>query len=91
MADPTKPVASPVEIPFWSIREGFIARQCKRCGHRGIFLFTENPIMVSDNVVCLSCGSITFELMTGDVAGASVEEILEEGQKDAESKIDSVS
>lgn len=77
MAD--KPLTQPVDVPFWSKREGAIARLCSRCGHRGIFEFSEDPVMVSENVVCLSCGSVTFTLVKEDVTAGSVQEIFEEG------------
>lgn len=52
-----------VAIPFWSKKEGAIARECKRCGHRGWFEIFDDPIMVSSEVMCPACGSITFELL----------------------------
>lgn len=81
MAD-TKQVNQPIELPFWSKREGFVARECNRCGHRGTFLFTEDPVMVSENVMCMSCGSVTFKLVVEDPTGDTIEEIFEQGTED---------
>lgn len=80
------PVAKPVDIPFWSLREGLIARECIRCGHRGVFSIAETlPFQISSSVVCMACGAITFDAVLNDPTPPSVEGILEEGSKEAES------
>lgn len=77
-------MTEPVQVPFWSKREGFIARECTRCGHRGAFEFFEDPVMVSPEVMCTCCGSITFTLVTEDpnLEDASIEEIVDAAENE---------
>lgn len=82
MTSEVRQVSNPVDIPFWCKREGFIARECGRCGHRGVFDIFEDPIMVSDNILCLACGTITFSLVVDDPTGETIEEIVEAGNEE---------
>lgn len=76
------PVTKPVDVPFWSLREGFVARECIRCGHRGTFMISETmPFQVSSSVVCMACGAITFEIVMEDITPGDVGEILDEGEE----------
>lgn len=83
------PVAKPIDVPFWSLREGIIARECIRCGHRGYFPIEENmPFQISSSVVCMACGAITFDAVLEDPTPQSIEEIIDKGAEDAASRVD---
>jgi len=77
-----------VALPFWSKKQGFIARECSRCGHRGMFDIHDDPIMISDEVMCNACGSIAFKALTVDptLEEASVEELVDAALDESENE-----
>lgn len=72
-------MTEPIQIPFWSKVSGIVARECVRCGHRGWFDIYDDPVMISSEVMCPACGSITFtaKLTDPQLEDAPVEQIVE--------------
>lgn len=78
----------PIEVPFWSKRDGIVARECTQCGHRGAFEFSQDPVMISSDVMCTACGGITFSAVLYDpmLEDATIEEIAAEAETVAQTE-----
>lgn len=85
MAEWSTTMSEAIPLPFWSKKEGFVARECVRCGHRGWFEILEDPVMISDEVMCPACGSITFRALSTNptLDESSIEQVIEAAAEEA--------